>query len=84
MCSSYRFYKMRLFYTIVIFAPRVMKGKYLTLFPLTSLSKFPKHYLQIISKKRVCKNKVRAKALVSAKINWLEGGWIIIDKYFRG
>jgi len=62
----------------------MMQGKYLTLFPLTSLSKFPKRYLQIIGKKKVCNNKVQALALGSAKINWLEGGWIIIDKYFRG
>jgi len=83
MCNIYGIWKMRLFYTKMIFVPRVMKGKYLRLFPLTSLSKFPKHYLQIISKKRVCKNKVRALALGSAKKNWVTG-WIIIDKYFRG
>jgi hypothetical protein len=51
-----------------------MKGKYLTLFPLTSLSKFPKHYLEIIGKKKIHKKKV--------EINWVTG-WIIIDKYLE-
>jgi hypothetical protein len=53
-----------------------MKGKYLRLFPLTSFSNFHKRYLEMVTKKKVCKEKVEN--------NWLEGGWIFIEKYFRG
>lgn len=83
MCSRYRFYKMRLFLSKFHFLYR-MQGKYLRLFPLTSFSNFHKRYLEMASKNKVCNNKVQALALGSAKINWMEGGWIIIDKYFRG
>ena len=39
-------------------------------------SNFHKRYLEMVTKKKVCKEKVEN--------NWLEGGWIFIEKYFRG